>query len=443
MFMKKTLFATIAIILVGLFYYFTIGSQKITEAIKKEVNREVIALKKSGFNIKTAKVDNSKEHFEIDFNDTKKIVEYLRQKGIKSIDQEEALLLLQGAVLGVDIEYNPSPTKAIAMDIYPIRFPLIFYVLFQGEDNSTIKKLEEITKNKELLAHIEVNKLATAFEGYLKDFKIDNRFEFRGFKFNGGLEKEKIKSINYNIDHLYFYNMEDNLKIEVSNLILNINNPFDEFNRESRFNIGEFRVIDLLNQKEYIAKNIIGKTEDTQKNSSLLDSLMDVKISRLDILDKKSNREVKFEEIKTEVYTKNLDIKLIEKLNSIQDSKDIKGELINIYKKLASDEFKIEIPNISVSSITINKRKLKGFRINATLYINKDIKEASSGDITKLFNVKLKIKASNELVSAISTSNPHAMVLMMLFQPKDENGTKVYDIEVKSGNFFINGRALL
>ncbi len=73
-------------------------------------------------------------------------------------------------VIGLDMEYNPSPTKAIAVDIYPIKLPdIIDIALRDSGDESAIDRVKSMLSNRAVLIHIEVNKLATAFDGYLKD----------------------------------------------------------------------------------------------------------------------------------------------------------------------------------------------------------------------------------------------------------------------------------
>ena len=62
--------------------------------------------------------------------------------------------------------------------------------------------------------------------------------------------------------------------------------------------------------------------------------------------------------------------------------------------------------------------------------------------VTNLINAKINIEASNELVTIIS-SDPRAMVMMMIMQPIDKNGKKYYDIEFSKGSLKINGKPFM
>jgi len=95
-------------------------------------------LKSNGFEIQKEEIDSSREHFEIDFNDTERIANYLISRGVKDVDIE-SINIMRGMVIGLDMEYNPSPTKAIAVDIYPIKLPdIIDIALRDSGDESAI-----------------------------------------------------------------------------------------------------------------------------------------------------------------------------------------------------------------------------------------------------------------------------------------------------------------
>jgi hypothetical protein len=447
--MKKTLLTLGAIILAGVFYYFTIGSKQITEEIKKEVNREIVSLKSSGFGIKTQKIDNSKEHFEIDFNDTKKITEYLTKKGVKDIDTE-LLEFLKGMVIGVDIEYNPSPIKAVAMDIYPIKLPTLFYLSLQDKnDTKTKAQIDKLLKNRELLAHIEINKLATAFDGYLKDINIDNEFRVVGFKFNGNLENETIKSINQMIEKMELDIPDENIYFGLFDFNAKVKNPLKDINKETIYTLKNLKIKNSENGKLHLldVKDISGVSKDIQTKGSLVNSISKTKITEADVLENQ-NYLFGLKGIDIDFEIKNLNLKVVQEFEKLSNSNGSQStqELIGVLKKLAEDNFKIEIPKFSISKIVYNKQEIEGFDLNASLFLNSSsinsLNLQNPNEIMNLLNAKLNIKASNELVSLIS-SNPNAMVLMMILQPIDKNGKKIYNIEFTQGTLKINGKPFL
>jgi len=449
--MKKALLTLVAMVLVGLTYYFTVGSKQITEEIKKEVNREIVSLKSAGFDIKTKQINSSKEHFEIDFNDTQKITQYLIESGIKDVDRE-LLEFLKGMVIGVDIEYNPSPTKAVAMDIYPIKLPTLFYLSLQeSNDTKTKEKIDKLLKEKALLAHIEINKLVTAFDGYLKDINIDNEFRLVGFKFNGNFENDTIKNVNQIIEKMELDIPKENTYFGIFDFNAKIQNPLKEINRETDFTLKSFKIKSReKDNKLYTVdiKGVSGVSKDIQKDNkkNLLDSISKTKISQIDILEEQ-NFILGLKDIDIDFEIKNLDIKLVQELDSASKSgANSEVEIVRVIKSLADSNFHIEVPKVSISKIVYNKREFEGFNLKASFFIDKPADglalESNPDKILNLLNLKLTIEASNELVSLIS-NNPQAMVLMMVLQPVDKNGKKVYDMEFTQGTLKVNGRPLL
>jgi len=449
--MKKTLLGAIAIVLVGLLYYFTIGSKQITQEIKKGVNSVILELSSNGFTTNKKELTPTKEHIEIELNNTQKIEDLLKSKGFEDIDKEQ-LLALQGAIIGIDLIYNPSPTKAVAMDIYPIKLPTLLQEYIQNSSQKEIKKsIEEILKNKTVLVHIEINKLATAFEGYLKDINIDNEIKVLGFKFNGGLEprsKDSIKFINETIDMIELKSTEDNILFKLLNLKANIKNPLDEPNKKSKFSIEllEMKNILLGEESSLIAKNIKGESFNRVGVNSLIDGKLILNVSELNASSKKESQEIIFKDLDLVFSIKNSDMKLFKQFNNMDKMSNDKAleEFQKFFQALAKDKFQMEIEKLSVADIILNKNELKGFELKATLFLDDsiDISALNANNIFDAFNIKLNIEASNELISAIS-NNPNAMVIMMILQPIDKNGKKVYNIEYSKGSLKINGKPFL
>ena len=54
-------------------------------------------------------------------------------------------------------------------------------------------------------------------------------------------------------------------------------------------------------------------------------------------------------------------------------------------------------------------------------------------------DANLHLTLSNQLLELIA-KQPQAMLVMMLFQPKDVNGQKVYKVELKDGTLSVNGK---
>ena len=99
-----------------------------------------------------------------------------------------------------------------------------------------------------------------------------------------------------------------------------------------------------------------------------------------------------------------------------------------------------------VDNIKYDKKSIKGFLVKSKINISKDSNFLKNLKISPMLaisaiDMKSKIKLSDRLFSIIM-KDPKAMMLMML-EPKDENGYKVYDIDLKDGALKINGQPMM
>jgi hypothetical protein len=157
----------IALIAVVVYYVF-FGSSQLTQELKAEVNRELQTLESQGFVIEDREVSESKEHFEIVFDDTEKITDYLNAQGAALTEEESASL--KGMKVGVDLAYLQDAYSAISCDLYPTTLP---DTLTQGEltdeEKNTLAKINRLFQAKTFLLHIDINNLLDGFNGYVKD----------------------------------------------------------------------------------------------------------------------------------------------------------------------------------------------------------------------------------------------------------------------------------
>ena len=421
-------------------YYVTVGSKQVTREIKKEVNREITKLQSAGFTIEKQELQDNKEHLVLDFNNTEEIAKYL-QTIDKDISKED-VAFLKGLKLGLDIEYNPNLENAVACDIYPVRLPDIMYVDLEGKGNDVIKSIEDMMNKKEILAHININKFLSKFDGYVKD--IDKQLKLKGVKFDGEIDGSKIKNLNNSLVELSFA-VPNELKMELINLKLFMTNPIAKgYDNHTEYSI------DLLNvegNETIRIEGIKGSSDDIQKGK-LLNSLGKLNITSINYKDKSEN--LLFKGIYGEMDIKNIDMETFLKLNSLlsqdKEGDDLFKEMIPLLKRIIASDIFIDVPSISIAKIVQNGKAIDGFNLKALLKLNKNFNlkslESEPLAITKLLNANVELEASNELVALIS-SNPKAMVIMMILQPIDKNGKKYYNIEFTNGTLKINGKALI
>jgi len=444
--MKKIGLALIALIALFVIYYMTIGSKQLTVEIKKEVNREFVQLKSSGFGIDEQNLSTNKQKIILTFEDTDKIIAYLNKQG-QQVNRDN-IEILKGMQIGIDIEYNPNTSDAIAMDIYPIKLSTSFY---QNLDKKDRVELEKMIKEKLFLAHVNINKLLSSFDGYVKD--IDREFKdngtkahlvSKGLKFNGTIEDEKIENIEQTLETIS-YQIDDQLNININGLKTNVKNS-DNTNVE--YSIKSFNIINKIENPFSIKINdITGLSQDKLK-ANLLDSESRVKISSIDFT--QNGKKTILNSIIMDTAVKNINKKALEKLEKLSsenmDNNSSVEQIMPILKEIVKDDIYIDIPNISIAKITSDGKSFDGFKIKALVKVEKNFDWKSLDNnplaVTNLFDAKVNIEASNEFVNLIST-NPQVMVMMMVLQPVEKNSKKYYDIEFSKGELKINGKPFM
>jgi len=442
--MKKIALALVALIAIFVIYYITIGSKQLTVEIKKEVNKELLQLKGSGFGIDEKNISTDKQKVILSFEDTDKITTYLNNQG-QQLNKND-IKILKGMQVGIDMVYNPNSSDAIAMDIYPIKLPTSLYQNVDKNDKSIVE-LEKMIKEKLFLTHVNINKFLSSFNGYVKD--IDREFKdngttthlvTKGFKFNGTIEDKKIEDVKQTLDKLSFQ-VENQLNININGLMTNVKNSD---NTNVKYSIKSFNIINKIENPFTIKINdITGLSQDKLK-ANLLDSESRVKISSIDFT--QNGKKTILNSIIMDTLVKNINKKALDKLQKLS-SKDIdNNEIMPILKEILKDDIYIDIPNISIAKITSDGKSFDGFKIKALVKTEKNFDWKSLDNnplaLTNLFDAKVNIEASNEFVNIIST-NPQVMVMMMVMKPIDKNGKKYYDIEFSKGELKINGKPFM
>ena len=441
--MKKIGIIVIALVAIIGIYYLTVGSAQIVEKMKQELNSELTELQKVGFDIKDREVTEKKEHFVIAFDDSKKITDYLKEEDI-AIAQND-IEILKGGEFGVDIEYLPTARDAISMEIYPTKLPSSFYAELVGEDKKAVQELEKMIKDKLFLVHVNINKLSNAFDGYLKD--IDkNGFISRGFKFEGKIDDEKIKSATQSLE-LISYSLEKELDMNISSLTTNILN-MDRDSIDMDYSIESIGFKSEDNQSSLFIANGLYGLFSSEIKSGLLSETNDFNISSIKLVREGEDTLIKNFKLNTNIN--NINEEALSRLQNFSsdglDENETMKHLIPILKDITTADSSINISNISIESIITNGQKIEGFNIDAFGKVNGDFdwKEVEDNPMAllNLFDTKINLEASNDIVSMVA-SDPRAMMLMMFIQPIDKNGKKVFNIEFSKGSLKVNGKPMM
>jgi len=450
--MKKIALALIALIVIFVIYYMTIGSKQLTGEIRQEVNRELLQLKQSGFIVDEQNLSKNKQKVILTFQDTNKITNYLNKQGQRLNTND--IEILQGMQVGMDIEYMPTAGNALAMDIYPIKLPTIFYKNINQEDKLVIRKIEKMIKDKLFLTHVNINKLLSNFDGYVKDIDIEfkdngttSHLVSKGFQFEGTIKDEKIEDVKQILETLS-YQVDDQLDINISGLTTTIKNSDKKLYNNIEYGIKSFDIMNKIEEPFTLrVNNITGLSQDRLKGN-LLNSISKVKVASINF--SQNGKKTILNNITMDTLLNNINKKALEKLEKLSsqnmDNNSSMEQFIPLLKEILKDNISIDIPNISIAKITNNGKSFDGFKLKALVKVEKNFDWKSLDNnplaLTNLIDAKINIEASNELVTIIS-SDPRAMVMMMIMQPVDKNGKKYYDIEFSKGSLKINGKPFM
>lgn len=439
--MKKLGLGLLGLMVIAGMYYFTTGAGQITAEIKTHISQELNSLGKEGFRVKQREIKEEEEHFILSFDDPEKIAHFLSRQGVQ-LNVNDAKML-KGLQVGVDVYYLNDAYSVVSFDIYPVTLPTILREsAYNDAEKKSLTQIEEMLKQKAFLVHIAVNKLGTGFKGYMKDIDEvlhgdkDMTLRMHGLKFSGDIKEKKLKSIHQTLQKLTIQipnNIEMILKNLVSNYEVTGDTPYDY---SSDYNI-EKAYINAKSKFNVLINDILIHSTSTVKDG-LASGTMHIQAKSMHMTAK--SKTYIFETFAFETYAKGLDISAFEKLQHIDVNN--KQELNILMQQMLSKGVSFEIPNFSVMNIVSEGHKLGGFNITSKVDLDKSFNviaiEANPLLLLSSIDANLHITLSKELFSLIA-QQPQAMMALMLFQPKDINGKKVYKAELKDGKVKVNG----
>ncbi len=433
--MQKVIIGLVGvIIIVGAFFLFS--SKKIVEV---KVDEQIALLSTYGFEAKERVQDKNADakHLVISLVDADKFVQnFPEYEQFLKGDKKD---FLKEFKFGVDV--TSTATAVVSADIYPISFPK---ETLSKEEKEIFQKLID---KKALFLKLNYNSVTKKIDGTLKD--ID----------------EKIKEVNLKVTGLNFdliINDKKNLEFEVKNLNLssstkeNFSVKLGDISSKLTYEglnhniINGFMKFDkMLFDFNNTLVNVSGTDLEfiTNLKNNLIDSGVKTTIKSIDA--DITNKKLIFDKVIFDYGINNIDLVSFDKLSKLlnKENPDLESpEVAQTVEKLLSHGVGFYLNKFGVESIKYDKENLKGFSIESKINIAKDPNLLKNIQISPMLamsaiDMKSKIKVSDELFSLIM-KNPNAMMLMM-FKPKDENGQKVYEIDLKNGALSINGQPMM
>ena len=446
--MRKLGFAVIGIILVAVIYYFTAGSEQVTQEIKNQVNRELATLEQNGFAIKDREIKESEEHFIITLDDPKKMVDFFAAQGAQ-MSMEDASAL-KGLKIGVDAKYLNDAYSALSLDIYPLNLPTSITELGMDKDDKlVIEQLNKILEKKGILVHVDFNKLLSSFKGHVKDIhetlqgEKEVKINVEGVTFKGEIEKGKISKLDQNLKHMTFES-KDEANIKLSELNSNYaRTGSSSYDSTSGYSVKNIHLSGINETSKVLVSidNMSGDSITSIKNDLAQSS---IKATASKVKFEADGKKSLFEGITFDFNIKNLDMLALQKLEDADANNE--AEINRLVQELISKGIAMEVPILEIKKIEAEGKSMDGFSLTANIDVDKSLNLAAlqTNPMVALnaVNTKTKVTLSSELAALIS-QQPRAMLLMMLIPSQEINGKKIYEVELKNGSLSINGKSVL
>ena len=442
--MKKIGLGLVALVLVAVIYYFTIGASQITEEIKAQVNTQLTSLEKEGFGIEERKAEEEKEHFVISFDDPKKISSFLYRQGMQlTVEDAE---LLKGLKVGVDTHYLPDAYSSVAFDIYPSTLPEIFTSSSNADDKLVLAEIQKMLDKKTFLMHLAINKTASGFKGNLadinetiKDVETVN-LHLKGLTFNGDIQENAIHSFKQTLENFSVF-VSDELKVSFSDIKSDYkitgNTLYDYTTHYTIANI----LVDMKAELNVTIQDIDVLSNSTVTND-IASGTIKTTVAHTNVTD--GVQPYDLENFIFKMKASNIDITAMDKMQKadLSDEK-VMNELLT---QLFSKGVEFEISTLSLESIENDGQKIDGFELGAQVTFHKDFDvlalEKNPLSALNTVDADLKLEFSKEFFELMAQQPPVMMALMM-FPPKDENDKKQYTLELKNGKVTINGKPVM
>lgn len=445
--MKKLGFGIIGFVLVAAIYYFTSGASQLTVQMKEQVDADLANIQTQGFTVEGRETSERAEHFILAIEEPKKVAQYLQGQGAQVSAKD--IEVMKGLKIGIDVTYLADAYSAASFDMYPVALPIaITSAKMDDDDKKALQKIKEIIKKKAFLVHVDVNKLGTGFKGYMKDIKEEIEGEttvtvtMNALQFNGDLKNDKLKSIKQTLKNFSIQDKSSNeLNMQLNNLKSNYTLTGDtNYDYDTGYTIE--KIIFTAKDAFDLAVNHVSVNSNSKVKNNLASVTAKTNIESIDFKD--GQKESSLETLAFNMKADNLDMKAIEKLETIDPNNE--KELLPVFQQLISHGIHFEIPNFSVKAIEFENQKLDGFKLTSSFDIDKslDLSTLEQNPMAAIgaMDANLNLSLSNQLFGLLA-QQPQAVMAMMLFQPKDVNGQKVYKVELKSGKVTVNDKPVM
>lgn len=456
----KKIIIPILIVLVVLSLLPIIGNQLVSDSLDESIAK----LELNGIAVKNDTVDssymNSFRHYEFYVSDTRKFLKYLEKYSDKQLPTYTSSLL-HGSVVAADVEYSNIPfTKALSLDIYPIKVSDKIMNDVKIKDSDFHEYIKNLLEEKGILYHINYNVATQNFDGYIKN--IDEKYTMKNnsklvvdifdanFLGNGSLLAPT--SLELNAEKLI---VKISSSLEERSII--INNFSSKSNFESRstyLSSSELQNLQI-NLKTISGENVSLTTKNlflnVSSNTQSQKAEFNSKLSFDNFLVHSSFEDLNISDFNYDISISEIDKDSLEELSvliskaksnsNVNETKQIKDKVLALFSK----GLVIDIVDLSAKNIKLNKENLDGLSVKSNLVVKENPSLANSilyapMTLVNYIDMNFRVALSKKIFSKIVSAQPMAIFAQRYAKKVGEN--IVFDFTFKDGNFKVNGKAL-
>ena len=274
----------------------------------------------------------------------------------------------------------------------------------------------------------------------IKDDKISMQVQLSKLVFSGDIKDQTINAMKQTLKSLSV-DVSDTLNLSLNGLkstyVITGDSAYDY---KTEYSIESIH----MQQKNAILLNILNfeVLADSGVTNSLLYSHLKTKTKRIDI--SQENEKIILDNLHFDIKADKLDVKAIEALGKIDPNNE--KEINTAAQALISQGLQLEIPEFSIAHIETKGDKIGGFNLDLLVDVDKSLNIAALQQNPMLalnaLNANINLSLSPALFTLLA-QQPQAVMAMMLFQPKDVQGKKVYKFELKDGKVTVNGAPVM
>jgi len=458
--MKKTiLIASILVILIVVLAPLVGNS-----SMQKLIDENVEALKVNGLVLKHVTSDssylNTKKHFEFVLQNADVFMNYVSSY-TKTKMPSYTKKILSGAIIAVDTQYSNIPfSKAITLQIYPLRLSSTLMQEMKMNDPDTYKHFVHFLASKGILYHIEYNLVSEDFNGFIKD--IDDAYMFKngakllmklqGARFSGHGDILAPQRLSFTLNKMKF-DVNDGINIFSADInTLQSSSDFESFLKYSSstkiffinllFKSSQDDINISLDKLDVSSTSTVKNEKVALRSKSFIESLV-FHSKKVDFSLKTFHSDISVNALDKQSY-ENFSQLLAQSttMNKMLLQQKIQKSLLT----LLSHGLHVKVSDISLQNITVNKiEELGSMKIQGDLKVKADKNLLTKGKITPMLllsniEMNMNIKLANALYLKLLEDSPMAPTIVS-YAKKDANFV-YFDIHFQDSKLMINDKII-